>query len=55
MNGKHNTLLTWFGKSDRPVAIIASGRTERTSFGKISGSGFANANIIGEEAIFFTI
>ena len=26
MNGKPSTLLTWFGKSLRPVATIASGR-----------------------------
>ncbi len=26
MNGKHRTLLTWFGKSERPVAMTASGR-----------------------------
>ncbi len=25
MNGKHRTLLTWLGWSDRPVAMIASG------------------------------
>ena len=26
MNGKPSTLLTWLGKSERPVAMIASGR-----------------------------
>ena len=26
MKGKQRTLLTWFGKSERPVAITASGR-----------------------------
>jgi hypothetical protein len=26
MNGNPNTLFTWLGKSDRPVAMIASGR-----------------------------
>ena len=26
MNGKQRTLLTWFGKSERPVAMTASGR-----------------------------
>jgi len=37
MKGKHNTLLTWLGKSDRPVQIIASGRAARASSGMISG------------------
>ena len=55
IKGKHKTLLTWLEKSDRPVAMIASGATDRASEGKISGIGFARANIIGEDAIFPTI
>ena len=51
MNGKHRTLLTWFGKSERPVAITASGRVAFASSGRISGSGFASARISGRSAI----
>ena len=47
MNGKHKTLLTWLGKSDRPVAMTASGRTALTSSGMISGTGLARAMTIG--------
>ncbi len=50
MNGKHSTLLTWFGKSDRPVATMASGRSAATSSGEISGSGLASARITGRSA-----
>ena len=39
MKGKHRTLLTWLGKSERPVQIIASGRALRASSGMISGVG----------------
>ena len=45
--GKPKTLLTWFGKSDRPVAITISSRTAWASSGKISGFGLASAKIIG--------
>ena len=51
MNGKHSTLLTWFGKSERPVAITASGRAAFATSGMISGSGFASARISGRSAI----
>ena len=47
MNGKHRTLLTWLGKSLRPVATIASGRSAATCSGRISGSGLASARISG--------
>ena len=46
-NGKHIKLFIWLGKSDLPVAIIASGLYLRASGGKISGSGFAMAKMIG--------
>ena len=39
MKGKQRTLLTWFGKSERPVQIMASGRALRASSGMISGVG----------------
>ena len=35
MNGKHNTLFTWFGKSERPVPITTSGRVSFASGGRI--------------------
>src|SRR5207249_2153129 len=47
MKGKPSTLFTWFGKSERPVAMIASGRACRASSGMISGVGFASPNTIG--------
>ena len=47
MNGKHSTLLTWFGKSERPVAMTASGRAAFATSGMISGSGLASARISG--------
>ena len=53
--GNPRTLFTWFEKSDLPVAIIASSRTANTSFGIISGVGFARAKIIGFLAILETI
>ena len=37
-------MLTWLGKSERPVATIASGRVFLTSVGRISGSGFSWQN-----------
>jgi len=37
------------------VAITASGRTARTSSGRISGTGLASAKTSGSAAIFFTI
>ncbi len=51
MNGKHRTLFTWFGTSDRPVAMIASGATSRARSGSISGVGLASAKMIGRAAI----
>ena len=55
MKGKPSTLFTWFGKSERPVAMIASGRACRASSGMISGVGFASANTIGRGAIPFSM
>ena len=55
MNGKHRTLLTWFGKSERPVQIIASGRALRASSGMISGFGLASAITSGWSAIDLTM
>jgi hypothetical protein len=55
MNGKPRTLFTWFGKSERPVATIASGRAFTAASYGISGSGFASAKIIGSGAIDFSI
>jgi hypothetical protein len=55
MKGKHRTLLTWFGKSERPVAMTASGRTCLARSGRISGSGLASARINGCFAIRLTI
>jgi len=55
MKGKHRTLLTWFGKSERPVQIIASGRAARASSGMISGVGLASAITSGLSAICLTI
>ena len=43
--------MTWFGKSERPVATIASGRAFLASSGMISGVGFASAKITGFFAI----
>ena len=34
MNGKHRTLLTWLGKSLRPVAMMASGRADGDLLGQ---------------------
>src|SRR4029453_2940593 len=47
--GKASTLLIWFGKSLRPVAITAA--TSWMASGRISGSGLAMANTIGSGAI----
>ena len=41
--------------AERPVQMMASSRTAFASGGRISGSGFARARIIGARAIFFTI
>ena len=51
MKGKHRTLLTWLGKSERPVQIMASGRALRASSGMISGVGLASAMTSGLSAI----
>ena len=50
MKGKQSTLLTWLGKSERPVAMIASGATSRARSGRISGVGLASAKMIGRAA-----
>ena len=55
MKGKHRTLLTWLGKSERPVQIIASGRALRASSGMISGFGLASAITSGLSAIALTM
>ena len=55
MKGKQSTLLTWLGKSERPVAMIASGATSRARSGRISGVGLASAKMIGRAAIFATM
>ena len=55
MKGKHRTLLTWLGKSERPVQIIASGRALRASSGMISGVGLASAITSGLSAIALTM
>ena len=52
--GNTNTLLIWFGKSDLPVAIIFAQASFATS-GMISGTGLDIANMIGSDAIDFTI
>src|SRR6478672_11676401 len=54
MNGKQRTLFTWFGKSERPVAMTASGRAALATSGMISGSGLASARIRGLGAIVFS-
>jgi hypothetical protein len=51
MNGKHSALLTWFGKSLRPVAMTTSSRAATASGYGISGSGLASAKTIGRRAI----
>ena len=48
-------MFTWLGKSERPVQIMASGRTLRASSGMISGVGLASAITIGLSAICATI
>lgn len=55
MKGKHSTLLTWFGKSERPVAMMASGRALRATSGMISDTGLASAMISGLSAMRLTI
>lgn len=44
--GKPRTLLTWLGKSERPVAMILAPASFARS-GIISGIGFERAKIIG--------
>ncbi len=48
--GNPMELLTWFGKSERPVANTFAPRSF-ASQGHISGTGFAVANTIGSDAI----
>ena len=48
-------MFTWLGKSERPVAMSASGRAARASSGMISGVGFASASTIGRLAIALSI
>ncbi len=43
------------GKSERPVAMMASGRTAFTSSGMISGVGLASAITMGRSAIVLII
>ena len=52
--GNANTLLIWFGKSDRPVPTTFAPAC-LASLGLISGLGLAIAKIIGSSAIVFTI
>jgi hypothetical protein len=47
INGKHKTLFTWFGKSERRLAIIKSYLTAQVGSGLVSGLGFDQARIIG--------
>lgn len=44
-------MFTWFGKSDRPVAMIRSGRVLTATAYRISGSELARAKTIGFSAI----
>jgi hypothetical protein len=37
INGKHKTLFTWFGKSERRLAIIKSYLTAQVGSGLVSG------------------
>ena len=48
--GKQSTLLIWFGKSVRPVAMTAT--CGAASSGRISGSGLAIAKTMGSRFIF---
>src|SRR3989475_13110834 len=52
--GNPRELLTWLGKSDRPVATILA-PASFASQGQISGMGFAQAKIIESFAIADTI
>ena len=54
MPGNASTLLTWFGKSLRPVDTTAAPAAFASS-GKISGVGFAHAKMIASFAIVATI
>src|SRR5690606_17771766 len=51
INGKPSTLFTWFGWSERPVAIIISSLVSTANWYSISGSGFAIAKTIGFSAM----
>ena len=55
MKGKPSTLLTWLGKSERPVAMTRSLRAAMAFCGRISGLGLASANTMGFSAMLFTI
>ncbi len=50
MPGKARELLTWFGKSERPVPTTRAPAFVATS-GQISGTGLAQANTTGSLAI----
>ena len=54
MPGKARTLLTWLGKSLRPVDTTAAPPALASS-GKISGTGLAQAKIMGSLAMVCTI
>ena len=54
MPGKASTLLIWFGKSERPVAMTAAPPALASS-GMISGVGLAQAKRIGSLAMVLTI
>ena len=53
--GKQMTLLTWLGRSERPVAMIASGRAFFATSGGISGTGLARAMMMGLVAMFLSM
>ena len=53
--GKLRIVFAWFGKSERPVQIIASGRAPRASSGMISGFGLASAITSGWSPIDLTM
>ena len=55
IKGKPNTLLTWFGVSLRPVAMMISSRVFTAKLYLISGSGLAMAKTMGLSAMVFSI
>ena len=55
IKGKQETLFTWLGQSERPDPIMQSGRAFLASWYVISGSGFAQAKMMGEGAMSFTM